>query len=143
MPLAVYPLGTTVITWIATDESGNTATTTQNITVAVNPTMMSSINDEYAVNPGGAANTIYIGYGPSSVTLHGNVSGGGGSYSYKWTIGSPAGPPLNSTSTYTVSPTTTTTYYFNVKDQFGCSAPSVTKTINVVRCAFVARRMIK
>jgi hypothetical protein len=116
--------------------SGNTATDAQSVTVAVNPAMMSSVNDEYAVNPGGAANTIYIGYGPSSLTLHGSTSGGGGSYSYKWTIGSSAGPPLNSTSSFAVSPTTTTTYYFNVKDQFGCNAPLVTKTISVVdvRC---------
>jgi gliding motility-associated-like protein len=30
---AVYPLGLTVITWIVTDASGNTSTTTQNVTV--------------------------------------------------------------------------------------------------------------
>ncbi len=30
---AVYPLGLTVVTWIVTDASGNTATTTQNVTV--------------------------------------------------------------------------------------------------------------
>jgi hypothetical protein len=119
-----------------TDASGNSATATQNVTVAVNPPILSSVSDEYAVNPGGAANTIYIGYGPSSLTLYGNVSGGAGSYSYKWTIGSSAGPAVSTASSYTVSPSATTTYYFNAKDQFGCSAPLVTKTINVVdvRC---------
>jgi len=133
---AVFPLGSTVVTWTVTDASGNSATAAQNVTVAVSPSVASAISDEYAVNPGGAANTIYLGYGSSSLTLHGNVSGGGGAYSYKWTIGSSAGPPLNNTSSYTVSPNSTTTYYLNVKDQFGCSAPAVTKTINVVdvRC---------
>jgi hypothetical protein len=98
--------------------------------------MSVSVPDVFAVSPGGAANTIYIGYGPSSLTLNAVVSGGTPPYSYKWTIGSSAGAALSSQSSFTVSPTATTTYYLNVKDMYGCTVAAVTKTIKVVdvRC---------
>jgi hypothetical protein len=129
-----FNVGTNTITWTAKDDSNNSSTC--QTTVIVNPSITASVADVYAVNPGGAANTIYIGYGPTSVTLNAPVSGGTTPYSYKWTIGSSAGSALNNTSSYTVSPAAATTYYFNVKDVYGCSAPLVTKTINVVdvRC---------
>lgn len=102
----------------------------------VTPPLNVSIPDVFAVNPGGAANTIYIGYGPSSVTLNSNVSGGATPYTYKWTSGSSAGPALSTSSSFSVSPTSTTTYYLNVKDAFGCTIAAVTKQIQVmdVRC---------
>jgi hypothetical protein len=133
---AIFPLGNTIVIWKVTDASGNSATANQIVTVAVSPPITVSIPDVFAVSPGGEANTIYIGYGPASLTLNGVVSGGAGSYSYKWTIGSSAGPALNATSSYVVSPGSTATYYFNVKDMYGCSAPLVTKTVYVedVRC---------
>ena len=102
----------------------------------VTPPLVVAIPDVYAVNPGGVANTIYIGYGPSSVTLNAQVSGGAPPYTYKWTIGSSAGPAVNTNASFTVSPTATTTYYLNVKDAFGCNITAVTKQIQVidVRC---------
>jgi hypothetical protein len=126
--------GTSTITWTVTDGAGNTSTC--QTTVVINTQVLSTIPDVFAVNPGGAANTIYIGYGPTSLSLSAGVSGGTLPYSYKWTIGSSAGPALNSTSTFNVSPTTNTTYYFNVKDVYGCSASLVTKTVDVedIRC---------
>ena len=100
------------------------------------PPLNVSIPNAYAVTQGGAANTFYIGYGPSSITLNAQVTGGAAPYTYKWTAGSSSGPALNSTSTFTVSPTTSTTYYLNVKDAFGCNIAAVTRQINVVdvRC---------
>jgi endonuclease/exonuclease/phosphatase family metal-dependent hydrolase len=129
-----FAVGTSTITWTVRDDAGNTATC--QTTVRINSPVSSSIPDVFAVSPGGAANTIYNGYGPASVTLTANVTGGTTPYAYKWTIGSSAGPALNSTASYTVSPVTTTTYFLNVKDVYGCSAPLVTRTINVVdvRC---------
>jgi hypothetical protein len=129
-----FNIGVSTITWVVTDESNNTSTC--QTTVTINSPVSSSIADKYAVNPGGAANTIYIGYGPTSLTLDAIVTGGTSPYSYKWTIGSSAGPALNTSLSYTASPTTTTTYYFNAKDVYGCSALLVTKTIYVqdVRC---------
>jgi hypothetical protein len=129
-----FNIGVSTITWTVTDSHNNT--TTCQTTVTVNSPVISSILDAYAVNPGGAANTIYVGYGPSSITLNASVSGGTAGYFYKWTIGSSAGPALNSTSSYSVSPNSITTYYLNVKDVYGCSAPVTTKTVYVtdVRC---------
>jgi trimeric autotransporter adhesin len=129
-----FNIGVSTITWTVTDSHNNTSSC--QTTVRINSPVISTIPDMYAVTPGGAVNTIYIGYGPSSVALNANVSGGSGTYSYKWTIGSSAGHALNSTSSYTISPTSTSTYYFNVKDTYGCVATLVTKTISVmdVRC---------
>jgi endonuclease/exonuclease/phosphatase family metal-dependent hydrolase len=129
-----FIVGTSIITWAVTDAHNNTSTC--QTTVVINSPVITSVPDVYAVTPGGAANTIYIGYGPSSVTLNGSVSGGTAPYSYKWTVGSSAGPALNNTVSYSVTPATNTSYYFNVKDVYGCSAPLVIKTVNVVdvRC---------
>jgi|GEM_PF-717834 len=126
--------GQSSITWIVSDAAGNATTCTT--IVNINPRIIASIPDVYAVSPGGNANTIYIGYGPASVSLNANVNGGTKPYAYKWTIGSSAGAPLNTSATYTVNPTTTTIYYLNIKDAYGCPIASITKTINVidVRC---------
>ena len=128
-----FNIGVSTITWTVTDSHNNTNTCQTLVTI--NSPVTSNIPDVYAVNQGGEANTIYIGYGPSSVTLNASVSGGSGDYSYKWTSGSSAGPGVNSSS-YTARPDTTTTYYFNVKDRFNCSAPVTTKTVSIVdvRC---------
>lgn len=127
--------GTSTIKWTVTDTSGNTATC--NTTVSIDK-VDATIPNVYPANINasiGAANTIYIGYGGSSVTLSAQVSSSitSNSYVYKWTIGSPAGQGFASTPTITVSPTTTTTYYLSIKDNNNC-APlyQVTKQINVI-----------
>lgn len=106
------------------------------MTLAAGCSMTAAINDVWAVNPGGAEGTLYIGYGPTSLTLSATVSGGTTPYTYRWTQGSPGGTVLGTKSTLTVSPTTLTTYYLSVSDAAGCSAPAASKTINVVdvRC---------
>jgi hypothetical protein len=132
-----FPLGTTVVTWTVTDESGNTATATQNVVVRVDPALTSTIPDAFAISPGGAANTVYIGYSPaSSITLHAEVSGGTAPYNYKWSIGSSSGRGFSNASSVTVSPATSSTYYLNVEDVYGCVTGATTKTVNVVdvRC---------
>jgi hypothetical protein len=78
--------------------------------------------------PGQGVHTIFLGYGPQSVSLTGTGSGGTGGFSYSW--GS-----AGSGSTITVSPTTTTNYILTVTDANGCSS-TCNVTINVVdvRC---------
>jgi hypothetical protein len=127
--------GISTIKWTVTDTSGNTATC--NTTVVIDK-VDATIPDVYAAKITasiGAANTIYIGYGGSSVNLSAQVSSSisPNSYTYKWTIGSPAGPGIATTSTITVSPGTTTTYYLSIKDSKNC-APlyQVSKKINVI-----------
>jgi len=130
----LFNVGTSIINWTITDAAGNTATC--QTTVQVNAQVLSSITDVPAIT-GGAINTLYKGYGPATATLQAQVNGGTAPYNYKWTVGSSAGPALSSTTAYTVSPTApATTYYFNVKDAYGCAATVATKTIHLVdvRC---------
>jgi hypothetical protein len=114
--------GVSVIEWTATDKSGN-ATTFQT-TVTVNA-LSGNIADVYAVNPGGNANTIYLGYGPSSLTLTAQVSGGTAPYSYSWSNGS-------STGSTTINPSQAGTYSYTVTitDAAG-STISLTKMVTV------------
>jgi hypothetical protein len=58
-------------------------------------------------------NTIYVGYGPQSVTLTTSVSGSTGPYTYLWSNGA-------TTASITVSPTAGTDYTVAVKDGNGC-----------------------
>ena len=73
---------------------------------------------------GQLANTIYLGYGPQSVTLTASVPAGISPYSYSWQ------PGAATTNTITVSPTVTTAYTVTIKNAFGC-ATNVSQTITV------------
>ncbi|MFZ1528072.1 MAG: T9SS type A sorting domain-containing protein [Ferruginibacter sp.] len=96
--------------------------------------LAAGIADVYAVNPGGNANTIYIGYGPAALTLTASASGGypmpGSSYSYKWSTG-------ETTASLIVSPSAAGTYTYTVTitDDNGCAA-NTDKTVYVtdIRC---------
>jgi hypothetical protein len=102
------------------------------------PPINLSIPDVYAVNPGGSANTLYIGYGTTSLTLLAQKSGGTAPYTYKWTIGSAGGAAASLDSFLTVNPTAqgSYTYYLTVNDVYGCKTAVVSKTITVrdIRC---------
>jgi hypothetical protein len=77
---------------------------------------------------GQAKNTIFLGYGPQSVTLEGTVLNGTGSYTYDW-------GDAGTGQFITVSPVVTTTYNLTVTDQSGCqSTCSVTINVVDVRC---------
>jgi Secretion system C-terminal sorting domain len=127
-----FSSGTSIISWMVTDINGNNSVCST--TVIVNNPLSVSIPDVFAVNPGGNANTIYIGYGPTSLTLTANGSGGylaaGNHYSYVWSTGA-------TTSYINVSPANVGTYIYTVtvKDDYGCIA-AVSKSITVVdvRC---------
>ena len=80
-----FNVGESTITWTATDANGNTSTCTT--TVTIGGPISGTIADVYAVNPGGLPNTIYIGYGPSSLTLTATPSGGAGGYTFTWSNG--------------------------------------------------------
>jgi len=88
-----------------------------------------SYSGNVAVSPsptvsGQVANTIYLGYGPQSLTLSASVPSGFPPYTYAWSPGS------STNNSIIVSPTATTTYTVTIKNAFGC-AVSVSKTITV------------
>jgi putative metal-binding protein/type IX secretion system substrate protein len=134
-----FNIGTSTITWTATDGSGNVSTCTSTVKV---DKVDASISDVYAsgiTSSIGSPNTIYVGYGGSSIKLTAQVSSNlsPNTYTYKWTTGSPAGPGFATTQSITVSPSVTTTYYVSIKDVNGCAqAIQVAKQITVVdiRC---------
>ncbi len=121
----VFNTGQSTITWTVTDIHGNvdTATTIVNVNAAVS----ANIPDVYAMNPAvDAKNTIYIGYGPASLTISANASGGSAPYAYSWSEGS---------TTQSISVTAAGTYSVIVTDSMGCttSGSIVMKTLDV-RC---------
>jgi hypothetical protein len=84
-----------------------------NISVSPSPTV-----------PGQLPNTIYLGYGPQSISMTASVQNDFPPYTFAWTI--------NATSnSITVSPTSTTDYAVTVKNAFGC-AIRLNQTIKVV-----------
>ncbi len=75
------------------------------------------------------AQTVYIGYTTECVSVSAeSISGGSGSYTYKWNTG-------ETSSTIDVCPETTTTYTLEVTDENGCTAEGiVTVTAEDVSC---------
>lgn len=119
----LFNIGTSVITWTATDNWGNSATCVTTVVINESPTV--SIPDAYALPSGVLPNTVYIGYSPaSSVLLSSTVTGGTPTYGYVWSSGS-------TSSTTTVSPLVQTTYTVTVTDANGCQG-TANKTVNVI-----------
>jgi hypothetical protein len=118
-----FEIGTSIITWVASDAAGDSATCQTTVVVNANPVV--TIPDAYALSSGVLANTVYIGYTPaSSITLSSTVTGGSPNYSYSWSNGS-------LTSSAMVSPTSNTTYSLTVTDANGCQG-TATKNISVL-----------
>ncbi|RXK60556.1 T9SS type A sorting domain-containing protein [Lacibacter luteus] len=84
-----------------------------------------SIPDVYAMNPAvDAKNTIYIGYGPTSLTITVQPQGGTAPYTYRWNTGETTqAKTVSSGGTYTVT----------VTDVKGCTVTvsAVIRTLNV------------
>jgi predicted outer membrane repeat protein len=124
---ACFPVGTTTVTWTATDVNGNVSTKTQ--TVTRNPEINVSIC-------AAITRTIYRGsvggngpFGPQSINLNSTALGGTPGYTYKWL---PATGLSNSNIANPVaSPSVTTTYTLTVTDSKGCTR-SLSITINVL-----------
>lgn len=117
--------GISTINWIINDVHGNQ--TICHTTVTVNPRLLVSIPDVYAMNPEvDAKNTIYLGYGPSSLNVTANASGGTSAYAYSWS---------NGQLTQSISVDAAGTYTVLVKDANQCTAQaSITINVVDVRC---------
>jgi hypothetical protein len=98
-----------------TDANGCTVTT-NSVTLSAPPALTCAIgvSPVYTVT-GQAAHTIYLGYGPQSVTLTASGNGGTGNYQYNW--------GANGTgASISVSPKTTTVYTVTTQDANGCTS---------------------
>jgi N-acetylneuraminic acid mutarotase len=128
----IFNFGTSTINWVVVVDSGNTLTAST--TVFVNNPLSVLIPDKYAVTPGGEVNTIYIGYGPTSLTYAAVPSGGtpfdDGSYQYLWSSG-------ETNSAITVAPGISGLYNYTltITDKLGCTATnSIAVNVIDVRC---------
>ena len=106
--------GVSTINWTVKDDRGNQAGC--QTTVTVNPRMSVSIPDVYAMNAAvDEKNTIYLGYGPTSLTISAIPAGGSSPYSYQWSSGQ---------NMKSVSVTAAGAYSVIAKDANNCSAPA-------------------
>ncbi|WP_165958108.1 cadherin-like beta sandwich domain-containing protein [Segetibacter sp. 3557_3] len=123
-PINLLP-GANVITIIVTAQDLSIRTYVITVMRAI-VQMGATIPDMYAVNPGGSANTIYLGYGPSTLTLTAQPNGGLGGNTYKWSTGA-------TTQSIVVNPSKEGTYNYTVtvRDNFGNTATAV-KSIKVI-----------
>lgn len=113
-----FNIGVSTITWTATDMHGNIST--GSTLVEVFPSVQVSIPDVYALNPAvDLKNTIYAGYGPTSLTLGAVADGGTPEYNYAWNTGA---------QTASLSVSTAGTYTVQVTDANNCQA---TASINI------------
>ena len=121
----IFNTGVSTIAWVVTDVHGNEATTSTVVTI--NAPVTASIADVYAMNPAvDAKNTIYLGYGPTTLTITATADGGTAPYAYSWNT---------SATTASISVSSAGTYTVVVTDAKGCtsSASIVVKVVDV-RC---------
>ena len=125
----VFPLGTTTITWTATDSSGNSATATQSVTVSDNtpptitapgPVSYQCVGDVPAANPADASASDNCG--TATVSISESNNGGAGT----------TASPLVITRTYTANDghgnTATATQTITVIDN---TPPTITAPANI------------
>lgn len=120
-----FNTGVSIINWTATDIHGNISNA--EVTLTVNPQLSSNIPDVYAMNSQtDEKNTIYLGYGPSSLTVNALPEGGSAPYSYLWNTGE---------LTQSINVNTEGAYSVVITDAKGCQTSSSIQ-INVldVRC---------
>ena len=101
-----------------------------------NPVQLTvTIPDVYVIGPGTTEkNTIYIGYGSSSLLLVAKPTGGTAPYSYKWSTNK---------STQSITVTTAGTYSVTITDAKGCSTSTSIRIESVnVTCGFLDEKVM-
>ncbi len=127
-------IGTYVVQYIATDNTGLSSTTNIIISVGSQGNCDTTFHARAAAVPkytvkGQAYHTIYKGYGLQRIALMAVHNGGTAPYKYQWSDGSTA-------YIHIVSPDSTTTYNLTITDAKGCTGTcSVTIYVIDVRCS--------
>lgn len=120
-------------TWTIADVTGNTNTCSQVINVSEMRGATIAVTPVNTINSNHNDYTIYLGYGPQSLTMAASVQGGIGSKTYSWAPTTGVANPNSATTS--VSPTVTTTYTVTITDVTGCSVQkSFTIYVIDVRC---------
>ena len=136
---ASYPLGTTTVTWKATDGSGNTATCTQTVTVTdnINPTITCPANVSATTNSGCTATGVNLGTPATSDNCtvasisndHPSTTYPVGTTTVIWTVKDGSGNTATCTQTVTVTdninPTITCPANVATTTNTGCTATGV------------------
>lgn len=134
-------IGDNEVTLTVTDPSGNMSTAKATVTVlgsipTVPPIQVTPANSTYT---GGVATTLYLGYGPQSMTL--TASGGG---TYSWSSSAGTSPTTGASVVFTATAAGTVTYTVTVTSASGCTATqSVTLTVINVQCSSNGKKMDK
>jgi hypothetical protein len=118
-----FGVGTSTVNWLVEDGQGNQSTA--QTTVVVNAPLTVNIPDVYAMNPAvDEKNTIYIGYGPSALSISALPEGGNAPYTYQWN---------NGQTSQSISVNAAGSYSVTVSDAYQCSASYtiVIKTMDV------------
>jgi hypothetical protein len=120
-----FNTGISTITWTVIDIHGNVNTAA--ITVTVNAAVNANIPDVYAMNPEvDTKNTIYVGYGPTALSVTAQATGGTAPYSYLWTTGA---------TTQSISVSAAGIYTVTITDAVGCTTTaSIEMKTSDVRC---------
>lgn len=126
LDLTNLPTGSYALTAKATDNSGAVTTSGLIDLNVVCPAVQVNIADVYAMNPAvDQKNTIYLGYGPTSLTVTASATGSQG-YTYSWNTGE---------QTQSLSVSQAGTYTVTVTYAGGCqSSDSITIDTLDVRC---------
>jgi hypothetical protein len=76
--------GVSYIHWVVKDIHGNEATATTTIDIKIPESLIIRIADVWAVAPYGSPNTLYLGLGPTTMTLRARATTGTPPYTYEW-----------------------------------------------------------
>lgn len=128
-----FPVGTTAVTYTATDASGNSSACSFNVTVLPATSANIQVTPNGTVNTGGVPTNIYLGYGPQTASMTANVSGGS-NYSYSWSPTTNITGANNQTAVFAPTAPGTYTYTVTATNNGGCSyTATVTFCVTDVR----------
>ncbi|HWB90626.1 MAG TPA: LamG-like jellyroll fold domain-containing protein [Puia sp.] len=107
-----FNVGRSTILWTVVDVHGNATTALTDVTV--DAPLTAAIPDVYAMDSAvDEKNTIYLGYGPTSLTITTTAWGGASPYGYLWNTGAATG---------SITVGAAGTYSATVMDSAGCTA---------------------